>query len=279
MGSARFFTLILCLFAFGPVQAKEADPCVAALSLPQPEIRTDAELVEARKIWGLLETFWQKRLEVEIEPSILVIYKGETNSDCGPMLGVRGLQYCPADGKTYLDFDWWKLMETKFGAAGVGARVYALAHEYAHHIQHKGWDLLLPIYDMIGRQAAYPLRASHISVCYELWADALAGTFFGHLYLTGRMNRQEIAEGLNAAAKMGDDNVYKIVFGEIRKKGHLPSHGTDEQRRSWMRKGLYARNANEINPFLDKQWNLDQEPHFVRWMREPFQAHIENPPF
>ncbi len=276
----RFIAIVLCLFAFEVVEAKDSDPCEDALSLASAQKRQDETLHEAAMIWGLLEKFWAEKLGREVPVSKLVVYTEMTASGCGLIFASMGPLYCPEDRNAYIDFRWYSELSTKFKAPGAGGRVYTLAHEYAHHIQNV-LGTLKPVYDLAAlHDGDRPWIASHIYTSNELWADAMAGFFTGHLFATGRMDKDEVTEGAAAAARLGDDYVYALLNGGRKMPvNHCIKHGTGTQRQEWFMRGFRSRAANELNPFLDAKINERFSGALLKDLQAPFNAQTLRAPF
>ena len=101
----------------------------------------------------------------------------------------------------YLDFGFFNELRTRFGAPGDFAQAYVLAHELGHHVQ----NILGIEAAMRKEQRADPSRGNELSVRLELQADCLAGVWAHSTYERGVLEAGDIAEGLAAAAAVGDD--------------------------------------------------------------------------
>jgi putative neutral zinc metallopeptidase len=88
----------------------------------------------------------------------------EEQSGCGGATSEVGPFYCRADGRVYIDLDFFEDLQTKFGArGGPFVQAYVIAHEYGHHVQD-----LLGTMDRVRPGVAGPQRGS---VRLELQAD------------------------------------------------------------------------------------------------------------
>ncbi|MEM8919105.1 MAG: neutral zinc metallopeptidase [Pseudomonadota bacterium] len=165
-------------------------------------------------------------------PTILNFYDGNVSSQgCGSATSAAGPFYCPADEGIYLDTSFFQEMSTRLGAKGDFAQAYVIAHEVGHHIQK-----LTGVADQVRSAQSRSSRAegNALQVRMELQADCYAGVWAARN--AERMEPGDVEEGLTAAHAIGDDTL-------MRKSGQRPiesmfTHGSSEQRMTWLRKGM-----------------------------------------
>jgi uncharacterized protein len=162
----------------------------------------------------------------------LVLFRDAVQSGCGVAQSAMGPFYCPVDQKVYLDLGFFEELQSRFGANGDFAQAYVVAHELGHHVQR----LLGTDARVREMQESRPGLANQLSVRLELQADCYAGVW-GHSTGERRILEQgDVAEGLGAAAAVGDDRIQRAQTGSVHPESF--THGTAAQRAGWFRRGL-----------------------------------------
>ena len=200
------------------------------------------------KILGSTEDVWGKLLQQsnsQYRPPTLVLYDGQVRSACGMGQAAMGPFYCPGDEKLYIDFAFFRDLQTRFRAPGDFAQAYVIAHEVGHHVQ----TLLGTSQDVHERQQAVSKeKANALSVRLELQADCYAGVWAHHADRARQILEQgDVEEGLNAAAAIGDDNIQRKTQGTVVPESF--THGSSEQRVRWFRTGLESGAVDACDTF------------------------------
>ncbi|MEB2843121.1 KPN_02809 family neutral zinc metallopeptidase [Endobacterium cereale] len=178
------------------------------------------------------------------QPPTLVMFSGGTNSACGTASSATGPFYCPTDRKVYLDTDFFRELDQRFGASGDFAEAYVVAHEVGHHVQ----NLLgvLPKFNQ-ARQRMSEVEANRMSVRVELQADCFAGVWGKYTEQQGILERGDLEEALNAAQQIGDDTLQKRSQGYVVPDSF--NHGTSAQRMKWFRRGFDSGNIKSCDTY------------------------------
>jgi uncharacterized protein len=188
-----------------------------------------------------VQSFWTQEFErrggsYQMAPTQL--FSGATQSGCGAASSETGPFYCPADGTVYIDLSFYGELQSRFGArGGPFAQAYVLAHEYGHHVQN-----LLGTTERVARDRRTGPQSA--SVRLELQADCYAGLWASHATTTPgpggeplvqRLTEADIADGLDAAAAIGDDRIQERFQGRVDRESW--THGSAGQRQRWFTVG------------------------------------------
>ena len=178
------------------------------------------------------QVVWTKLLGSRYRPVKMVLFTDATESGCGFAQSATGPFYCPEDQKVYIDLAFFDELHRRFKAPGDFAQAYVLAHEVGHHVQ----KLLGIEAEMRRAQQARPSSANELSVRLELQADCFAGVWGHSTPENNILDPGDVEDGLRAAAAIGDDRLQKQATGRVSPESF--THGTSEQRVTWLRRGL-----------------------------------------
>ncbi|MCQ2384009.1 MAG: zinc metallopeptidase [Paludibacteraceae bacterium] len=202
----------------------------------------------AKQILAGTEDVWAaefKKMGRTYEPPTLVLFKNSVQSGCGGATSASGPFYCSADQCVYLDLSFFSEMKQTLGADGDFAYAYVIAHEVGHHVQYL-LGTLSEAHSQMSRLSQ--TEANKISVRLELQADFYAGIWAYHdNEMFGSLEDGDIDEGLNVAAKIGDDYLQKKARGYATPETF--NHGTSAQRSKWLKKGLRTGDIRQGDSF------------------------------
>jgi uncharacterized protein len=181
------------------------------------------------------------------EEPTLVLFSGATQSACGVGQAEMGPFYCPSDRKVYLDLTFFQELDQRFGAPGDFAQAYVVAHEVGHHIQ-----TLTGLSQRVSaaRQQGGEAEANALSVRQELQADCYAGVWGNYASQKGLLDPGDVEEGLRAAAAIGDDRLQRQTQGRVSPESF--THGSSEQRVSWLKRGLESGRLESCDTFATR---------------------------
>lgn len=177
----------------------------------------------------------------------MVLFTGAVRSSCGTASSAVGPFYCPGDAKVYLDLSFFNEMAERLGAPGEFAQAYVIAHEIGHHVQN-----LLGIAEKITRtqQRLSARERNALSVRMELQADCFAGVWGYHAqHKRHLIEPGDFEAGLRAAAAIGDDRLQRMSQGHVQPESW--THGSSEQRTTWLRRGLQSGDPGACDTFAD----------------------------
>lgn len=182
-------------------------------------------------------------------PREVVVYQGQTQSQCGTASNQIGPFYCPLDESIFIDTDFFDLMERRLGAEdGTLAELYVLAHEYGHHVEN--------VYGVLEESQKDPQGPSSGAVRVELMADCFAGMWIrgatkttdaqGQALLTD-VSEADVRNAMGAAKAVGDDEIQKKSGGGVDPESW--THGSAAARQDWLLRGMEAESITACDTF------------------------------
>jgi len=195
------------------------------------------------KVLGSTEDVWTKifkQSNAQYRPPTLVLYDNQVRSACGVAQSAMGPFYCPNDEKLYVDLSFFRELQSRFRAPGDFAQAYVIAHEVGHHVQ-KLTGTMQQLESARGREA------NQTSVRIELQADCYAGIWGHYAGAMKQLEPGDVDEALNAAVAIGDDRIQQQMRGRVVPEAF--THGSSEQRRRWLKRGLDSGQPRDCDTF------------------------------
>ena len=175
----------------------------------------------------------------------LVLFRDRIDSACGLAQSASGPFYCPGDEKVYIDLGFYDELRQRFGAPGEFAQAYVLAHELGHHVQK-----LIGVEEKVhAAQEQNPRAANQLSERLELQADCFAGVWGHSTDQRTLLDPDEVHEGLNAAAAVGDDRLQRMAGRSVNPETF--THGSSQQRMDWFQRGFSTGDMKACNTFAE----------------------------
>ncbi|MCY7369803.1 MAG: neutral zinc metallopeptidase [Polaromonas sp.] len=198
-------------------------------------------LADTEDVWT--EVFAKSGVRYQ-EPR-LVLFRGATQTACGQGQAAMGPFYCPGDQKVYIDLGFYETLTRQLGAPGDFAQAYVIAHEVGHHVQNL-MGISGKMDQMRGRVSKAEFNA--LSVRLELQADCFAGLWAQKAQASRQILEQgDVAEAMNAAAKIGDDALQRAGSGQVVPESF--THGSSAQRQRWFETGLKTGSVKACDTF------------------------------
>jgi uncharacterized protein len=176
----------------------------------------------------------------------LVLFNDATPSACGMGQAAMGPFYCPNDQKVYIDLQFFRELDRRFGAPGDFARAYVVAHEVGHHVQN-----LTGTFEKVARASGgrgARSGAGSLQVRMELQADCYAGVWARNANDARRLlDPGDVEEGIRAAQAIGDDTLQRQAQGRVVPESF--THGSSAQRVRWFTTGFNAGKTESCDTF------------------------------
>jgi uncharacterized protein len=219
-----------------PAQRPPADDHMAAF--------VSTVLADTEDVWT---DVFAKNGKTYVNPH-LVLFRGSTPTACGQGQAAMGPFYCPGDQKVYIDLAFYQTLKDQLGAPGDFAQAYVIAHEVGHHVQNL-MGISAKMEQM--RSKVSQTQYNALSVRLELQADCLAGVWANHAQAARQLlEAGDVAEAMNAAAKIGDDALQGAGGGRVVPESF--THGTSAQRQHWFDAGLQSGIVKNCDTFASK---------------------------
>lgn len=238
-------TVLSLLSGGGPVTPTPTAPAQKPPAHDQMARFVSTVLADTEDVWKDVFT----RGGASYKEPRLVLFRGTTDTACGPGEAAMGPFYCPADQKVYIDLGFYETLKNRLGAPGDFAQAYVIAHEVGHHVQHL-LGISTKMEQRRGRVSQVEFNA--LSVRLELQADCFAGVWAHHAQASRQLLEQgDVEEAMNAAARIGDDALQRAGGGAVVPDSF--THGTSVQRQRWFDTGLKNGSVKGCDTFSARQ--------------------------
>jgi uncharacterized protein len=235
-----------------PGVGHELDALPSVVELPAaalPPAPTSAAVERAYLIalFDDVQSVWRRDFTAAHErykAARLVVFFSVVHSACGKH-DESGPFYCPGDDTVYLDLRFFSLLLHGNGV-GAAAQAYIVGHELGHHVQRiAGVGRRV---DALNRRD--PAGTNARSVQVELQADCLAGVWGRSAFPRSRLSVNDLYTALQTAHVIGDDYLQEAAGNFV--DPTLFTHGSSEQRKSWLRTGYRSGSPKACDTFASR---------------------------
>lgn len=199
-------------------------------------------------VLGMTEDVWGELFAAagsRYRPPTMVLFSDAVQSACGYNTAATGPFYCPPDERLYLDTSFFEEL-ARMGGPGDFAQAYVVGHEVGHHIQNVTG--IASRVRQLQQSARSEADANRLQVLMELQADCYAGVWAHHANRRERvLEPGDVQEGMDAAAAIGDDRLMSRAGRAVTPDAF--THGTSDQRQSWLRTGLQTGSVGACDTF------------------------------
>ncbi|MBP5522315.1 MAG: neutral zinc metallopeptidase, partial [Bacteroidales bacterium] len=218
LGGILLAGILYLVFGINPAPVLEGAGALSGGNQTETNYTPTAEEEElavfSKQILAGTEDVWTNIFKANgktYQPPRLVLYNDYVQTSTGTASASTGPFYSSADQTVYIDLSFFSSMKQQIGADGDFAYAYVIAHEVGHHVQYLLGTLQQAHQQM---QRVSEKEANQISVRLELRADFYAGIWAHHdNNMYGSLEEGDLEEGLEVAAKIGDDYLQKKAYG------------------------------------------------------------------
>ena len=149
------------------------------------------------------------------------------------------------DGQTvYIDLDFQRALQERYGTEAVGSQSYAIAHAMGHHVQQVlGLDR-----EAARLVAGRPVAAHSVQLQLELQADCLAGVWTRVTKSKDLLDRERVEEALKQASEVGTER--RIAQEKARRAvSESFTYAIPRRRLYWFAKGFNSARVEDCDTF------------------------------
>ena len=218
-----------------------------ATRLPPAPTSESVERAYLVAVFDDVQSVWRREFTAahqRYQAARLVVFYGSTRSACGKH-DDSGPFYCPGDDTVYLDLRFFEMLlrDKRVGAA---AQAYLVGHELAHQVQRLAG--VASHVDELNQKDPAGKNARTVQV--ELQADCLAGVWGTSAFPRSGLAITDLYDALRTADELGDDYLQEAAGNIV--DTTLFTHGSSEQRKSWLRTGYKSGSPGSCDTFAPR---------------------------
>jgi predicted metalloprotease len=235
--------LTACSWTRGSLDRPEPEPSRASVGAPAARA-SDADLETfAARVVKDADQSWAAdfKRRNKAYTSARAVFAAPPAAPCS---AVESASTCEGAETVYIDLDFQRSLQERYGQEAVAPRAYAIAHAMGHHVQRVlGLDR-----EAARLVAGRPVAAHSVELQLELQADCLAGVWARVTKSKDLLGREHVEDALKQASELGAE---RRIAQEKERRALTESftYAIPRRRLYWFAKGFNSAHIEDCDTF------------------------------